>query len=160
MAESRLNYDRLVQDALRGVVREALREVSVRGLPGQHHFYLSFRTDHPDVVMPQYLRAQYPHEMIIVLQHQFWGLEVEESAFSVTLSFNGQHERLTIPLAALGHFEDPSVGFRLPLAAGAARERPMRSGGREARPPVPSPPVAEDGSKSADVVTLDAYRRK
>jgi len=105
--------------------------------------------------MPDYLRAQYPHEMTIVLQHQFWGLDVEDAAFSVTLSFNNQHERLTIPLAAVAHFEDPAVRFRLQFEVGAARERSIRS---DAREPAPAPPAGD--AKGADVVTLDAFRKK
>lgn len=162
MAEPRLNYERLVEDALRSVVREALREVAVRGLPGAHHFYLTFRTDHAGVVMPDYLRAQYPHQMTIVLQHQFWGLEVEDAAFSVTLSFNDRQERLTIPLAAVAYFADPAVAFELRFELGAVKERSIRSIVREPRVAAPARPAGDDkgDDKGADVVTLDAFRKK
>ncbi len=156
MPEDRLSYDRLVENALRGVVREALREAAANGLPGAHHFYLSFHTDRPGVVIPDYLRAQYPQEMTIVLQHQFWGLEVDDAAFSVTLSFNNRQERLTIPFAAIAQFEDPTVKFRLHFeVVEPAKERSIRSGAREAA----GTPPAEDG-KGADVVALDAFRKK
>src|SRR5579862_3201614 len=113
MAKPALRYDKMVETALRGVAKEALAVAAQRGLPGAHHFYVTFRTDHPGVEMPDFLRAQYPSEMTIVLQHQFWGLEVDENQFAVTLSFHSQAQRLTVPLAAMTAFEDPSVKFRL-----------------------------------------------
>src|SRR5581483_2656542 len=103
----------MTEEALRGVVRQALAVASERGLPGQHHFYLTFRTAHPGVRLADHLRQRHPDEMTIVLQHQFWGLEIGRDEFSVTLSFNGQHERLTIPFAAISAFVDPSVQFGL-----------------------------------------------
>jgi len=103
----------MVENALRGVVRDALALTAKHGLPGGHHFYVTFRTDFPGVDIPGFLRTQYPHEMTIVLEHQFWGLEVDDVTFSVTLSFPNQAERLTIPLTALAAFADPSVKFAL-----------------------------------------------
>src|SRR5215831_13730919 len=97
MAQDLLGYDRLIEAALRGVVRAALRRAARDGLPGTHHFYLGFRTDAAGVALPGYLAEKFPDEMTIVLQHQFWGLEVGDVAFSVTLSFQGRSERLTIP---------------------------------------------------------------
>ncbi len=118
MADDDLRYDRMVEDALRGVVSAALTHVVERGLTGDHHFYITFRTDHPDVVMPDQLRARYPSEMTIVLQHQYWGLEVGPDAFGITLSFSNVPERLTIPFAAVAAFADPSVRFGLQFDVG------------------------------------------
>src|SRR5688572_10219738 len=113
MSKDWLRYDRMVEDALRGVVRRALTDVSTSGLPGDHHFYLTFRTVEPGVHIAPALRGQYPKEMTIVLQHQFWGLEVNEEHFAVTLSFGGKHERLVVPYRAIVSFADPSVKFGL-----------------------------------------------
>ena len=97
----------MIDEALRGVVRTALIDVGKRGLPGNHHFYITFRTDHPDVQIADWLHQQYPEAMTIVLQYQFWALEIEESSFAVTLSFNNQQERLFVPLAAVTAFPIP-----------------------------------------------------
>jgi hypothetical protein len=113
MADNELRYDRMVEDALRSVVSRALVHIAERGLSGDHHFYITFLTDHPGVEMPDHLRSHYPNEMTIVLQHQFWGLEVGPEAFGVTLSFANEHERLTVPFAAVTAFADPSVRFGL-----------------------------------------------
>jgi hypothetical protein len=103
----------MVENALRGVVRQALASVVDQGLPGNHHFYLTFRTAFPGVEIAERLHAQYPREMTIVLQHQFWGLEVTDEHFVVNLSFSNIPERLKIPYAALVSFVDPSVKFGL-----------------------------------------------
>jgi hypothetical protein len=113
MAKDWLRYDRLVEDALRSVVRRALLEVGVSGLPGDHHFYLTFHTQDPGVSLSPQLRAQYPKEMTIVLQHQFWGLEITEDNFTVKLSFGGVRETLVIPFQSIVSFADPSVKFGL-----------------------------------------------
>jgi len=113
MARDTLQYDKMVEGALRGVVREALIYVSKNGLPGNHHFYLTFRTDHPGVDISDALRAQYPNDMTVVLQHQYWGLEVNDDHFVVNLSFSNMPERLQVPYAALMSFVDPSVKFGL-----------------------------------------------
>jgi hypothetical protein len=152
-----LDYNAMMEDALRGVVREALARVAKAGLPGNHHFYITFRTDRPGVELAEYLRARYPEEMTIVLQHQFWGLEVGETAFSVSLSFNKVPERLTVPYGAVTAFADPSVQFGLqfraaPAAAGAVpAERPA---------PAVAEAAGEAGKKGGEVVTLDAFRKK
>src|ERR1700761_6176914 len=109
MAIPTLRYDKMVENALRSVVREALAVTAEYGLPGAHHFYITFRTDYPGVEMPDFLHAQYPQDMTIVLEHQFWGLEVDEHHFAVTLSFRNQTHRLSIPLSAITAFADPSV---------------------------------------------------
>lgn len=147
-----LRYDRMVESALRGVVRAALNEAAEHGLPGNHHFYVTFRTSHPGVSLAEHLRARYAGEMTIVLQYQYFGLEVEEDRFGVTLSFSGQHERIVIPYAAITTFADPSVNFALqfqPLAqaedeaepAPAARRPTLKAvkPGDEAQPQAPAP---------------------
>ena len=113
MSDDDLRYDVMVEDALRGVVRRALKVAASRGLPGDHHFYITFLTTHPGVKIPAHLHERYPNEMTIVLQFQFWGLEIEEESFRVTLSFNDKPERLHIPFAAIKAFADPSVRFGL-----------------------------------------------
>jgi hypothetical protein len=113
MAKDELGYDRIVERQLRGVAREVLLQVAAKGLPGEHHFYITFRTDFPGVTIGPNLKEQFPKEITIVLQHQFWGLEVTDEAFSVTLSFGGKHERLHVPFEALVSFTDPSVRFGL-----------------------------------------------
>ncbi|HLY54361.1 MAG TPA: ClpXP protease specificity-enhancing factor SspB [Stellaceae bacterium] len=156
MAKPALRYDKMVETALRGVAKEALAVAAQRGLPGAHHFYVTFRTDHPGVEMPDFLRAQYPTDMTIVLQHQFWGLEVDDAKFAVTLSFHSQAQRLTVPLAALVAFEDPSVRFRLefhPDAESSAATPALEPPAKE-----PAPPRLPEGP--ADVVRLDAFRKK
>lgn len=163
MSGDPLNYQSLTEDALRGVMRQALKIVAEQGLLGQHHFYLTFRTDLPGVRVADSLKQRHPKEMTIVLQHQFWGLEVTDESFAVTLSFNGQHERLHVPFSAVSAFVDPSVQFGLqfsvtepPTAAVAAlpAEAPA--------PETPaSAPQADDKSEAAGarVVALDAFRK-
>ena len=106
MAQDLYQYEKMVERALRGVVREALERAAREGLRGAHHFYIGFATDMPGVAIPDSLRARYPHEMTIVLQHQFWDLEVGKNKFGVTLSFQKQLERLVIPFAAVRSFAD------------------------------------------------------
>ena len=113
MADDLIRYDLLVQYALRGVVRKVLTDAARDGLAGEHHFYVSFRTEAPGVRMSQRLREKYPQDMTIVLQHQFWDLNVHEHTFEVGLSFSGVPERLLVPFDALSGFFDPSVQFGL-----------------------------------------------
>ncbi|HYG88809.1 MAG TPA: ClpXP protease specificity-enhancing factor SspB [Azospirillum sp.] len=164
MAKEQLRYDKMVETALRGVVRDALHQVAERGLPGNHHFYLTFRTGYPGVNIPDYLAAQYPNEMTIVLQYQYYGLEIDDDRFAVTLSFNNVHERLEIPLGAITTFADPSVNFALqfqpaPPADSAEVARLGRSPDKEeeAKPAASS---EEEPPKRGEVVTLDAFRKK
>lgn len=112
-----IRYDLLVQEALKGVVRKVLIDAGKDGLPGEHHFYISFQTDYPGVRLSNRLREKYPQEMTIVLQHQFWDLNVTEHAFEAGLSFSGVPERLLIPFDALTGFFDPSVQFGLKFDA-------------------------------------------
>jgi hypothetical protein len=129
----RFHYDALVDDALRSVVRRVLTQVAEKGLPGSHHFYISFRSTDPGVELPEYLRAKYPEEMTIVLQHQYWDLILEPDSFEVTVSFNKQQERIKVPFAALSAFVDPSVRFGLQF-------HPAPRPSRTAPPPPPRRP--------------------
>jgi hypothetical protein len=113
MTQDLIRYDVLVQDALRGVVKKIIGEVVKAGLPGQHHFFVSFDTQHPGVRMSTRLRQRYPDEMTVVLQHQFWDLNVSDIAFEVGLSFSGIPERLYVPFNSIKGFFDPSVQFGL-----------------------------------------------
>ena len=113
MAEDHMRYDILAQEALRGVVRKVLAEVAKTGLPGEHHFFISFATRAPGVRLSEKLLAQYDKEMTIVIQNQYWDLKVNETAFEVGLSFDGQPETLVIPFSAVKGFFDPSVQFGL-----------------------------------------------
>jgi hypothetical protein len=169
-----LNYDRLMEEALRGVVRRALRIAGERGLPGQHHFYVTFRTDLPGVDIPGSLRRRYPKEMTIVLQHQYWGLDIAEDKFEVTLSFDSKHERLIVPFTAVTAFVDPSVqfGLQFPGASGSeagAAETTATPAAAPAASAAASPAASKDDkpkppgdAKSGDgrVVALDAFRKK
>lgn len=160
MPDQSIDYGRLVERALRQVVREALGIVAERGLPGQHHHYITFRTDHPGVVLAEDLRARYPTEMTIVLQHEFWGLEVTDDRFIVGLSFGGVPHRLEVPLDAVTMFADPSVEFGLQFQAPAAApaDGPTRPSEKPAEPPAEAAEPPTDGG--AEVVTLDRFRNK
>jgi hypothetical protein len=174
--DDELRYDRMVESALRGVVREALASAAEKGLPGDHHFYLTFVTNHRGVAIPEYLRQKYPQEMTIVLQHQFFGLEVCEDRFSVSLSFSSKTERLVIPLAAISTFADPSVNFALQFQSakeaaeaeaaedGTADEDTAESAqddtGKVLQGPTGKGPSEAAPADGAKIVTLDAFRKK
>jgi hypothetical protein len=133
MADDLIRYDLLVQDALRGVVRKVLTDAARDGLMGEHHFYVSFRTEAPGVRMSQALREKYPQDMTIVLQHQFWDLNVTEHTFEVGLSFSGVPERLLVPFDALSGFFDPSVQFGLKFDLSEAGEAPEEANAAPAK---------------------------
>ncbi len=164
MAEDLIRYDILAQEALRGVVRKVLSEVSRTGLPGEHHFFISFATRAPGVRLSERLLAQYDKEMTIVLQNQFWDLKVTEVGFEVGLSFDGVRELLGIPFSAIKGFFDPSVQFgmqfdvdkRLPDAdAPATGTTPAPAAS------LPGPAAAPDAEKPGEkVVSLDSFRKK
>jgi hypothetical protein len=179
MAEDLIRYDILVQDALRGVVRKVLSEVSRTGLPGEHHFFIGFATRAPGVRISSRLLAKHPEEMTIVLQHQFWDLTVTEHAFEVRLSFNNQMERLLVPYTAVKSFLDPSVQFGLQfeisgkpsgeLAAVEEEDEPAAEPAEPPRPALPrlvetppeeEEPAEEPAAAEAQVVSLDAFRKK
>src|ERR687893_50193 len=155
MPKDLIRYDLLVQDALKGVVRKVLGDAARDGLPGDHHFYISFRTDFPGVRLSPRLREKYPEDMTIVLQHQFWDLAINEQSLEVGLSFSGVPERLFIPLDALTGFFDPSVQFGLKFeiqeeTAEAARQddKPAKSpSGPVEVPKKPSVPVTRTAPK-------------
>ncbi len=119
MSEDLIRYDVLAQEAMRGVVRKVLTEVAQTGLPGDHHFFITFNTSYPGVRVSSRVREQYPEEMTVVLQHQFWDLNVTETTFEVGLSFNSVPERLLIPFRAITAFVDPHANFGLKLEAGS-----------------------------------------
>ncbi len=154
--ESLLPYDEWTQDALRQVVVSALRHVAAEGLPGGHHFYISFKTAYPGVAIPERLKAQYPDEMTIVLQHQFHGLSVENETLSVGLSFSGIPTTLVIPLAAVTSFADPEVRFGLQFHVDVPEPVKVADIPEPQGDDVPA--RASDGP--ADVVSLDAFRRR
>lgn len=158
-----LPYALWVQDALRGVVRRALEHTSRYGLVGEHHFYVSFRTTDPGVHIPDHLRARYPSEMTIVLQHQFWDLEVGTDAFTVSLRFGGRLTPLRIPFSALAAFGDPSVNFGLqfmsPAGEGDAAEPPAPADTSE----TPAGELEEEKDETdakGRVIAFDTFRKK
>jgi len=162
-------YDKMVENALRGVLREALIQTAERGLPGAHHFYITFRTAHPGVDIPEHLHGRFPDEMTIVIQHQFWGLEVTDTYFEVTLSFNRVNERLHIPFAAVTAFADPSAKFGLQFTAdmseqpaqGTAPVQTLRPAAAvEASDDTAEKDEKTDKAEKGQVITLDAFRKK
>lgn len=153
--EELLDYGQLTQNALRGVVREALRATQRLGrAPGEHHFYITFDTEAPDVEMSDALKEKYPEEMTIVLQHQFWDLEVLDNQFSVVLKFKGDPESLTVPFAAVTKFFDPSVQFGLQFDLGDPPDDPEP--GEDDKTPAPT----DKSDAAGEVVSLDAFRKK
>jgi hypothetical protein len=149
MADTTLEYKEMVDNALRGVARDALEQVAANGLPGEHHFYITFRTHAAGVDIPDDLRQRFPDEMTVVLQHQFWDLAVTQEGFSVGLSFASQPCRLAIPFAALTAFADPHVNFGLQFTSGEA-ETPAQGEVTE---------EAADAEGDDNVVTLEAFRK-
>ncbi len=149
-------YDKMVERALRGVVQQALQEVVDDGLVEDHHFYITFFTEHPGVKIPSYLKERYPGEMTIVLQHQFYDLEVDVERFTVMLSFNNVPERLTIPLAAVTIFADPSVNFALqfqPLSEEDDEEIHFEAEELDLD-------KDDKQKKKGEVISLDSFRKK
>lgn len=146
-----MNYERLAHEALRGVVRAALERVVADGLPGAHHFYITFKTRAPGVSVSPDILAKYPDEMTVVLQHQYDDLRVEADRFSVKLRFGGVPKTLAMPYSAVTRFYDPSVQFLLQFEAPDIAQTV-----EEPTPPEPTPP-SDDGPK---VVSLDQFRKK
>jgi hypothetical protein len=163
MSQDGFKYERMVEDALRGVVREALSQAAKDGLPGEHHFYITFRTDHPDVDIPDSLRERYHNEMTIVLQHQFWNLKIEERRFEVTLSFSNIPHRLVVPYEAVVAFADPSVRFGLQFEAPEGLpdlESSEETAGQDKDGPDGDKPAGDAPGGDTKVVTLDTFRKK
>ena len=174
MAVDHIRYDILAQEALRGVVQKVLVDVAKNGLPGEHHFYISFDTRAEGVRLSPRMLAQYPEEITVVLQHQFWDLVVTEEGFEVGMSFGGIPERLNVPFAAVKGFFDPSVQFGLQFEeigdAAAAGEAPSMAAVPAPANAVPAPADPDPAKASADdtdkpsgggeVVRLDRFRKK
>src|SRR6478609_5185421 len=156
-AQDLMRYEAMAQDALRGVVKTALKRAAApEGLPGAHHFYITFKTEAPGVSGPPDLLGKYPDEMTIVLQHQYWDLAPGETFFSVTLQFGGQPKRMSVPYAAVTRFYDPSVQFLLQFEPPAASPEARPAGPQLAEAPAPAP--AEGAEGEAKVVSLDQFR--
>jgi uncharacterized protein len=177
MATDHIRYDVLARDALRGVLRRVLTDAAAHGLPGEHHFFITFVSPAEGVKISPRLLAQYPEEMTIILQHQFWDLVVTEDRFEVGLSFGGIPERLVVPFSAIKSFFDPSVQFALQfepsdaLAEAQAKNLPAAPAPSEVAPPEPEPVTEAAGpetaaeepakpSEGAEVVRLDRFRKK
>lgn len=174
MNEDLLGYNDMVETAMRSVVRQALEKAATDGLPGEHHFYITFKTEHPDVTIPDSLRERYPEEMTIVLQHQFWELLSDADGFSVELSFNHKREYLRIPFDALITFADPSVNFGLQFHVDpdsedlGAIDTEFADYSEDEELLAEAPKAATDEATDKDkadgdkdnVVTLDAFRKK
>lgn len=157
-----IGYDALTQAAMRGVVREAIRQAAVNGAPpGDHHFYISFRTRAPGVKIADQLVERFPDEMTIVIQHQFWDLEVHDGHFEIVLKFSGVPQHLSIPFAAMTRFVDPAVNFGVNFEeARSGADQDIVSPDIETKDE-PGAPAEKTGSGGSDtVVSLDAFRRK
>jgi len=167
MAKDQMEYNKMVETSLRGVVRQVLQQTTEDGLHGDHHFYLTFRTDLPGVEIPDYLRERFKEEMTIVIQHQFWDLVADERHFALTLSFNGKPENLSVPFSALTGFFDPSVQFGLQFQLIGDDAEKLETTENGAQMPTPQLANNQDTSeeKPADenadgnVVALDHFRK-
>jgi len=168
--EDPYKYQEWIADAMRHVLRRALDQLAAEGPEGEHHFYINFRTDHEEVGIPGFLKAQYPEEIVIVLQHQFENLLVADDGFEVTLSFSGKKHRLYVPFTAVTAFSDPSVNFTLQVAGTTLAEEPPQEEAdikeftaeeSEAPAPETSGDEASDNSpQTADVISIEAFRKK
>ncbi|MQW85885.1 SspB family protein [Sinorhizobium saheli] len=171
MGQDHIRYDILAQDALRGVIRKVLAEVAATGhLPGDHHFFITFLTGAPGVRLSQHLKAKYPEQMTIVVQHQFWELKVSETGFEIGLSFSDTPEKLVIPFNAIRGFYDPSVNFELEFDVAASEDEEEAESAEitayplseaEDAPADKSSEKPDGGPKGgASVVSLDSFRKK
>jgi hypothetical protein len=174
MAKDFIGYEALTDAARRGVVREALRKIEKTGLIGSHHFYITFRTKAPGVDIPDFLNEQYPDEMTIILQHQFWGLKIDEEHFEVTLTFKKLPATLSVPFDALTAFFDPGVQFGLQFKSPEGTEPktgPMqitplpqdmkeKPAAEQSKIPAAKAAAEEKPAAPAEVVSLDSFRKK
>ena len=173
MPEDLMRYDQLAQAALKGVVREALRKVEKTGLPGEHHFFIQFNTRFPGVSIGERLATKYPREMTVVLQHQFFNLQVSEERFQVELSFDNVPEKLVIPFASVKGFLDPAVQFGLQFEVAPTEEVDVSEPKPETKPKAETktklekkpakeetPAEEENAAEKPNVVSLDAFRKK
>ncbi len=167
MATDLIRYDVLARDALRGVLRQVLKDAAAQGLPGEHHFYITFLSTAEDVKISPRLLSQYPTEMTVILQHQFWDLIVTDDRFEVGLSFNGIPERLVIPFNSIKSFFDPSVQFGLQfepsedtaVATTPAAAEPLTNDGAASTGEAKNDEVSRP-SEGAEVLRLDRFRKK
>ena len=157
-----IGYEALTQAAMRGVVREALRQAEKGSAPpGDHHFYVTFRTKAPGVKIPEHLIEQFPEEMTIVIQHQYWDLEVHDGHFEIILKFNRVPQHLSIPYVAMTRFVDPAVNFGVSFEkAGTSEETEVVAPAPETAETEASDSGAQTGTDAETVVSLDAFRRK
>lgn len=166
-----MDYSQMVEDALKGVVRAAMEEAATAGLKGNHHFYVTFLTRHPGVDLPDHLLERYPNDITIVLQHQFWDMDVGDEAFSVSLSFNKMPTRICVPWDAITSFADPSVQFGLQFQpkgeglpeTGDGEYTPMiepRNEDPAGDRPADATEADAEEEKTGEVVSLDAFRKK
>lgn len=153
-----IEYGNLMHQAMRGLIRQVLTDVRQHGLPGEHHFFITFDTTHPDVQIADWLRARYPDEMTIVIQHWFENLEVDEEGFTITLNFGNQPEPMRIPFDALRTFVDPSVEFGLRFEA-HEDEFDEEEENEEDGDDEPTPPPAAPSPGGAEVVQLNRFRK-
>jgi uncharacterized protein len=165
MPEDHIRYDILAQAALRGVVRTVLADVAKKGLPGEHHFKITFVTAAPGVRLSERMRAQYLQTMTIVLQHQFWDLTVRDDAFDVGLSFGGIPERLTVPFEAVTAFFDPAVQFgfqfeTVETATGDAGDSATEATNKAGALPAPEAKKEAPNAAGGEVVSFDRFRKK
>ena len=158
MTEDLLHYPTIIDQAMRGVVKEVLKRVQVSGLPGDHHFYISFSTVHPGVKISEQLKSRYPKEITIVLQHQFWDFKVVENQFQATLSFGGVPEKLVVPYAALTAFADPSTKFGLQFQPSEFADTSDDIITDTAMEAMLLGDTADEGS--AEIISLDSFRKK
>ena len=159
MSEDMLRYDLMIEAALRDVVRETLETVARDGLPGDHHFYITFLTKFPGVKVPDHLRKQYPDEMTIVLQYQFTGLRLEDDALNVTLSFNNIKEHLIVPIDSITTFADPSVNFALQFQNSGDDSEEADEKTPDGEPTTNAEGKTKD-EKRGEVISLDKFRKK
>jgi len=157
MTDDSMHYTTIIDQAMRGVVRDILKRVQVTGLPGEHHFYISFSTTYPGVKISESLANRYPKEITVVLQHQFWDFKVEEQFFTVTLSFGGVPEKLIVPYAALTAFADPSVKFGLQFQQSDMAEVGL-IGTDVPTEIIETADLSDDNG--AEIISLDAFRKK
>ena len=160
MAEQQFPYDMMVQEALRSVVRQSLTQVCKDGFRGEHHFYITFKTQAPNIALPDFLHQQYPEEMTIVLQHQFWNLQVNEEYFEVELSFNDKRENLVIPFGAITGFADPSVKFDLQFDEVINTDSIPDEEISANKTATTTKNLIDKSEKSGEVISLDQFRKK
>jgi hypothetical protein len=175
MTQETIDYPGMIDSAMRGVVRDALIHVDKFGLPGEHHFFISFQTNYPGVSISPQLKSRYPEEITIVVQHQFWDLKITDKQFSIMLSFNNIPEKLVVPFDALTAFADPSIKFGLQFhgkriaSMTAAKEEPVScpatgKNGNE-KPPMAAfeedAPTEENAAANDEkVISLEAFRKR